>query len=110
IVLRGGEAQVSERRRITVTAPLPDGRVRAARAWVFPMESEVTPEERTIRVEGEGEALVLVTTAEAEEAGLEVALKAPLVPLGFGDDEMPDLSQVWRRLDERQQFERKTPP
>lgn len=95
-----GQAEVSERRRLTVTVPAADGRLRAVRAWVFPMESEVTPEERSIRVEGEGEALVLFTTAEAGKDELEDRLEAPLRELGFGGPEMPDLSKVWGRLDE----------
>ncbi len=109
IVLQGGDAQVSERRRITVSTPLPGGRQRVVRAWVLPMESEVTPEERTIRVEGEGEALVLVTTAEAPEDELETALEMPLRSLGFGGAEMPDLSKVWRMLNERQKEEENPP-
>ncbi len=102
IILEGGETEVSERRRLTVSTALPDGRRQAVRAWVFPMESEVIPEERTIRVEGEGEALVLVTSAEAPADELEAALEAPLRSLGFGEAEMPDLSKVWATLDELQ--------
>lgn len=95
-----GEATVTERRRLTVTSPSPGGLLRATRAWVFPMESEVTPEDHSIRVEGEGEALVLFTMAEAGKEELESALEEPLRELGFGGAEMPDLSKVWRTLDE----------
>ncbi len=69
-----------------------------ARAWVFPMESEVTPGEREITVRGEGEALILLAVATGEEIK---TLPERLDPIGFGAEEHPDLSLVWRGLLDR---------
>ncbi len=70
-----------------------------ARAWVFPMESEVTPGEKEITVRGEGEALILLAVASGEEQIK--ALPEKLGPLGFGAEEHPDLFQVWKGLLDR---------
>jgi hypothetical protein len=71
-----------------------------ARAWVYPMESEVTPGDGEITVHGEGEALILVaaTSDSAKIAKLPDRLKA----LGFGGKEHPDLQAIWTGLLERQ--------
>lgn len=71
-----------------------------ARAWIYPMESEVTPGDGEITVHGEGEALILVaaTSDPAKIARLPGRMNA----LGFGGDEHPDLQLVWTGLLERQ--------
>ena len=71
-----------------------------ARAWVYPMESEVTPGEGEITVHGEGEALILVaaTSDPAKIAQLPNRMKA----LGFGGKEHPDIQAIWTGLLERQ--------
>lgn len=71
-----------------------------ARAWVHPMESEVTPGKGEITVNGEGEALILVaaTSDPAKLAKLPDRLKA----LGFGGEQHPDIQAVWTGLLERQ--------
>jgi hypothetical protein len=75
-----------------------------ARAWVYPMESEVTPGEGEITVHGEGEALILVaaTSDPAKVAQLPDRMKS----LGFGGKEHPDVQAIWTGLLERQ---KKTP-
>jgi hypothetical protein len=91
--LTRGEAKPAiEDRRILV---LPQ-----ARAWVYPMESEVTPSDGEITVHGEGEALILVaaTSDPAKIAQLPDRMKA----LGFGGKEHPDLQAIWTGLLERQ--------
>lgn len=76
----------------------------AARIWVFPMESEVTPGTAEITVRGEGEALILCAITRSSEGHYLPAVPADrLRPLGFGGDEPPDLSRVWSGLLERQQ-------
>lgn len=71
-----------------------------ARAWVYPMESEVTPGDGEITVHGEGEALILVAATSAPEkvAQLPDRMKA----LGFGGKEHPDIQAIWTGLFERQ--------
>jgi hypothetical protein len=71
-----------------------------ARAWVYPMESEVTPGDGEITVHGEGEALILVAaTSDPEKvAKLPDRMKA----LGFGGKEHPDIQDIWTGLFERQ--------
>jgi alpha-L-fucosidase 2 len=71
-----------------------------ARAWVYPMESEVTPGDGEITVHGEGEALILVaaTSDPAKTAQLPDRMKA----LGFGGKEHPDIQAIWTGLLERQ--------
>jgi len=72
-----------------------------ARAWVLPMESEVTPGDGEITVHGEGEALVLVAaTADPQQIG---QLRDRTKALGLGGPEHPDLQAVWTGLLERQQ-------
>lgn len=91
--LTHGEAKSAiEDRRVLV---LPQ-----ARAWIHPMESEVTPGDGEITVRGEGEALILVaaTADPAKIAQLPDRVKA----LGFGGSEHPDLQAVWTGLLERQ--------
>ena len=75
-----------------------------ARAWVYPMESEVTPGDGEITVHGEGEALILVaaTSDPAKVTQLPDRMKA----LGFGGQEHPDIQAIWTGLFERQ---KKTP-
>jgi hypothetical protein len=88
-----------EDRRILVLKGKSAGKPFEARAWVYPMESEVTPGEKEITVRGEGEAIILLaaTRDETEIAALPERIK----PLGFGGDEHPDLFQVWNGLLER---------
>jgi hypothetical protein len=71
-----------------------------ARAWIHPMESEVSPGDGEITVRGEGEALILVaaTSDPAKIAQLPDRMRA----LGFGGKEHPDLQAVWTGLLERQ--------
>ncbi len=71
-----------------------------ARCWVYPMESEVTPGDGEITVQGEGEALILVAaTSDPEKvAQLPDRMKA----LGFGGKEHPDIQAIWTGLLERQ--------
>lgn len=75
-----------------------------SRAWVYPMESEVTPGDGEITVHGEGEALILLaaTSDPAKVAQLPDRMKA----LGFGGKEHPDIHAIWTGLFERQ---KKTP-
>ncbi len=71
-----------------------------ARAWVYPMESEVTPGDGEITVKGEGEALILLasTSDPAKIGQLPDRLKA----IGFGGKEHPDIQAIWTGLLERQ--------
>lgn len=88
-----------EDRRILILEGKSAGKPFAARAWVFPMESEVTPGEQEITVRGEGEALILLAaTRDPEQIS---KLPDRLKPLGFGGDEHPDIFQVWTGLLER---------
>jgi hypothetical protein len=78
-----------------------------ARAWIFPMESEVTPGGGEITVHGEGEALMLLaaTSDPAQVAKLPDRMKS----LGFGGKEHPDVQAVWTGLLERQREAPATP-
>lgn len=78
-----------------------------ARAWVYPMESEVTPGDGEITVHGEGEALILVaaTSNPSKIATLPDRLKT----LGFVGPESPDLQTTWMTLFERQKNAPATP-
>lgn len=89
---RGDAKPAIEDRRVLV---LPQ-----ARAWVYPMESEVTPGDGEITVHGEGEALILVAaTSDPEKvAKLPERMKA----LGFGGKEHPDIQAISTGLFERQ--------
>lgn len=91
--LTHGEAKPAiEDRRVLV---LPQ-----ARAWVYPMESEVTPGDGEITVHGEGEALILVAaTSDPEKVA---RLPDRMKPLGFGGKEHPDIQAIWTDLLERQ--------
>ncbi|MDB6077007.1 MAG: glycoside hydrolase family 95 protein [Akkermansiaceae bacterium] len=72
------------------------------RAWVFPMESEVTPAEKDISVLGEGEALVLIATAVGKEGSPALTeIGTRLQKYGFGGTEHPDISELWDGLLER---------
>ncbi|RYD67071.1 MAG: hypothetical protein EOP83_03580 [Verrucomicrobiaceae bacterium] len=66
----------------------------AARAWVYPMESEVTPGENEITVKGEGEALVLlaVTTDKEHILHLPDRIKA------LAGEDHPDTFALWTGL------------
>ena len=69
----------------------------AARTWVYPMESEVTPGENEITVKGEGEALVLI-------AATTEAAKIPLLPdriKALANADHPDTAALWAGLLER---------
>jgi hypothetical protein len=71
-----------------------------ARAWVYPMESEVTPGDGEITVHGEGEALILVAaTSDPEKV---TKLPDRMKALGFGGKEHPDIHAIWTGLLERQ--------
>lgn len=88
-----------EDRRILILEGKSAGKPFAARAWVFPMESEVTPGDKEITVRGEGEALILLAaTRDPEQIS---KLPERLKPLGFGGDDHPDVFQVWNGLLER---------
>lgn len=88
-----------EDRRILILNGKSAGKPFEARAWVYPMESEVTPGENEITVRGEGEAIILLAASrDTEEIK---ALPERLKPLGFGGDEHPDVFQVWHGLLER---------
>jgi hypothetical protein len=88
-----------EDRRILVLKGKSSGKPFEARAWVYPMESEVTPGDHEITVRGEGEALILL--AASRDPDTIKALPDRLKPLGFGGDEHPDIFQVWTGLLER---------
>jgi len=84
-------------------AKVEDRRVLAlptARAWIYPMESEVTPGDSEITVRGEGEALILIAATSDPE--MQRALPDRLKALGFGGKEHPDVFAVWNGLLERQ--------
>lgn len=85
-----------EDRRILIFEGKSEGKPFAARAWVFPMESEVTPGDKEITVRGEGEALILLAATRDPE---QIAkLQDRIKPLGFGGDDHPDIFQVWTNL------------
>lgn len=87
-----GKATVEERRMLAV-----QDQGFAARAWVYPMESEVTPGEHEITVKGEGEALVLV--AATADVG-----KIPRLPervKALTGEGHPDTFALWTGLLER---------
>lgn len=86
-------------RRILILNGQSEGKPFEARAWVYPMESEVTPGEREITVRGEGEALILLAASKDPEAI--ASLSERINPLGFGGEDHPDLFQVWTGLLER---------
>jgi hypothetical protein len=69
----------------------------AARMWVYPMESEVTPGENEITVKGEGEALVLlaVTTDKDHMPHLPERIKV------LAGEDHPDTFALWTGLLER---------
>ena len=79
-----------------------------ARAWIFPMESEVSPGEHEISVHGEGEALILVAATNHPKQ-LPIS-KGHLATLGFGNAGIPDLHAVWTRLLARQESTRHAAP
>ncbi|HEY1123103.1 MAG TPA: glycoside hydrolase N-terminal domain-containing protein, partial [Haloferula sp.] len=70
----------------------------AARMWVYPMESEVTPGENEITVRGEGEALVLLAVTTDKE---HVPHLPDRVKKLTGEDH-PDTFALWTGLLERQ--------
>lgn len=88
-----------EDRRILILDGKSAGKPFEARAWVYPMESEVSPGKNEITVRGEGEALILL--AASRDTGEIKALADRLKPLGIGGDEHPDVFQVWNGLLER---------
>ncbi|WP_035601065.1 glycoside hydrolase N-terminal domain-containing protein [Haloferula sp. BvORR071] len=90
--------KVEDRRILTLNGKS-GGKPFAARAWVYPMESEVTPGEKEITVRGEGEALILL--AATRDPDKIATLPDRLKPLGFGGDDHPDVFQVWNGLLER---------
>jgi hypothetical protein len=87
-----GKAKVEDRRMLVL-----QDKDFAARAWVYPMESEVTPGESEITVRGEGEALVLL-------AATTDATKIPHLPdriKALADADHPDTFALWTGLLER---------
>ena len=69
----------------------------AARVWVYPMESDVTPGENEITVKGEGEALVLLAATTNAD-------KIPLLPdrvKALAGENHPDTFALWTGLLER---------
>jgi hypothetical protein len=100
-----GEAAVENRRILTLRGKVseatdsPDFEIRA---WLFPMESEVTPGEKDISILGEGEALVLVATASGPSGSPSLAqIGSRLEKYGFSGTEHPDISLLWEGLLER---------
>lgn len=96
-----GKVRVEDRRILILDGNIGGKKSRPfeARAWVYPMESEVTPGTRDITVRGEGEALIVLAAATDPEKIK--ALPDKIKPIGFGAEEHPDISQVWRGLLER---------
>jgi hypothetical protein len=96
-----GKAHVEDRRILILKGDLGGKRAKPfeARAWVYPMESEVTPGAREITVKGEGEALILLA-AETDPEKIKT-LPDRIKPLGFGVEEHPDIFQVWKGLLDR---------
>lgn len=96
-----GKVHVEDRRILILNGDLGGKRAKPfeARAWVYPMESEVTPGAREITVKGEGEALILLA-AETDPEKIKT-LPERLKPLGFGGDGHPDIFQVWKGLLDR---------
>jgi hypothetical protein len=95
-----------EDRRILIlhgkTGPAEDTPAFEVRAWVFPMESEVTPAEKDISVLGEGEALILIATAAGPENSPALSqIGSRMQKYGFGGEEHPDISLLWEGLLER---------
>ena len=86
------KAKVEERRMLSL-----QDKDFAARAWVYPMESEVTPGESEITVKGEGEALVLlaVTTDKDHMPHLPDRVKK------LAGEDHPDTFALWTGLLER---------
>lgn len=88
----GQKAKVEDRRMLAL-----QDKDFAARAWVYPMESEVTPGENEITVKGEGEALVLL-------AATTDATRVPHLPdrvKALAGDDHPDTFALWTGLLER---------
>ncbi|WP_193214760.1 glycoside hydrolase N-terminal domain-containing protein [Luteolibacter marinus] len=92
-------AQVEDRRVLVLDGRTDRDQPFQARAWIYPMESEVTPGDGEIAVHGEGEALILVAAASEPEriAQLPERMKAH----GFGGPEHPDIFRLWTTLLER---------
>lgn len=78
----GDEAEVEGRRLL---------REGESRAWVFPMESDVSTVDGGIEVRGEGEALVVAGSGEAAVAAMR--------ELGVEEDRVEDVRELWQRLD-----------
>jgi len=90
----GTKAKVEDRRMLALQNK--DNKF-AARVWVYPMESEVTPGENEITVKGEGEALILL-------AATTDANKAPHLPdrlKALAGEAHPDTFALWNGLLER---------
>jgi hypothetical protein len=90
----GTKAKVEDRRMLALQSK--DNKF-AARVWVYPMESEVTPGENEITVRGEGEALVLLaaTTDMSKAPHLAGRIKA------LAGEGHPDTFALWTGLLER---------
>ncbi|MCW1922751.1 glycoside hydrolase family 95 protein [Luteolibacter arcticus] len=89
---KGRKAKVEDRRILFV-----EDKDFATRAWVYPMESDVTPGENEITVKGEGEALILLA-ATADAA------KIPRLPdriKALTGEGHPDTFALWNGLLER---------
>jgi len=88
----GQDAKVEDRRILAVHY-----KDFAARMWVYPMESEVTPGENEITVKGEGEALVLlaVTTDKDHIPHLPDRIKT------LAGEDHPDTFALWTGLLDR---------
>lgn len=86
-VLDAEETQLIGRRLLK--ANLDEGTVKL---WVFPMESDVEPEDRQILLRGEGEALVVVALGDRGNA--------QMVRLGVEEDRVDDVMALLGKLTE----------
>ncbi|MCW1886094.1 glycoside hydrolase family 95 protein [Luteolibacter flavescens] len=87
------QAKVEDRRVLTLQA----GDF-SARAWIYPMESEVTPGENQITVMGEGEALIILAASDDPK---DIAHLPDRLKKLAGEDH-PDTFALWSGLLERQ--------
>lgn len=99
VKLRHGErlARIEDRRMLVLNGG--GGNPFEARAWIYPMESEVSPGDGEITVRGEGEALILV--AASSDPAVVPLLAGRMKEHGFGGPEHPDIFRLWHTLLDR---------
>lgn len=90
-------ARIEDRRVLVLEGD--DGKASEVRAWIYPMESEVSPGDGEITVRGEGEALILIA-ASADPAAIPL-LADRMKAHGFGGPEHPDIFRLWHTLLDR---------